>query len=200
MNLADLEFDIHPQLAQIQEMESCESGANASCQRQEERVDFRTTGFAYQLPEEGLEPVGPAIRVWTVDVSTIGCMMRCNQEVQSKRIMLKLILPDMEETVIEASIVRNLEERAKLLNGKEKNSYLYGVKFDRRLCVDELGFTLPAMVEQVHVATPLTSTTEQTLAETAVQQEYEDGLDNRVMTVCGLMLTSVALLLLVYFF
>lgn len=100
-------------------------------QRRESRVDFRTTGFAFPLKPEGLAPLGAPVRIWTVDVSTTGALVRCYEKIESQRVLVELVMPQMAGSFIEGSIARSSEETARYLNGKERKSFLYGIQFTR---------------------------------------------------------------------
>ncbi len=102
-------------------------------QRLEERIDFRTTGSIYPLGSEGTDPVSAPMKIWTVDVSTTGVQVRSYSELDSncKRVLVRLIMPEMKGTLIEGTVIHAKQETATFLNGKEKDSYLYGLQFTR---------------------------------------------------------------------
>lgn len=97
--------------------------------RREERFDFRTTGFVFPLKEEGMEASQAPVRIWTVDVSTTGALVRSYEPIAAERVLVELVLPQMAGSLIEGKLVRSKEDVAKYVNGKELNSYLYGIQF-----------------------------------------------------------------------
>jgi hypothetical protein len=165
--------------------------------RYEDRVDFRTTGFAYILGKEGFKPTGLPIRVWTVDVSTMGCLIRSYEPIRSDRVLIKLFLPQLKETVIEAYIVRNLQDKTELLNGKNQDSNLYGVKFTKMLPLSELEEELPLPADE---NSPQEKILRREEAPKPVSVEAEKhSTDPRVITTGLLTLASIVILLLVSF-
>lgn len=107
-------------------------------QRREARVDFRTTGFAFPLKPEGLAPLAAPVRIWTVDVSTTGALVRCYEKIESQRVLVELVMPQMAGAFIEGTIARSSEETARYLNGKERRSFLYGIQFTRLIKKDSV--------------------------------------------------------------
>lgn len=100
-------------------------------QRREDRVDFRTTGHAYVLGPSGFTPIEQPVRIWTVDVSTTGALVRTYSPITSQRLLIELVMPQLAGSLIEAKVVRRLQDVARYLDGKDQASYLYGLRFSR---------------------------------------------------------------------
>lgn len=100
-------------------------------QRQEERIDFRTYGSLYPLGDEGTEPVSAPLKIWTVDVSTTGALVRSYAELDNncKRVLVQLVMPQLSDSLIEGKIMRSQQDVAIYLTGKEEESYIYGIQF-----------------------------------------------------------------------
>lgn len=193
-NLAVLDRAVFQDTESPKGLTKSESGSE---NRYEDRVDFRTTGFAYTLGEEGFQPTEPPIRIWTVDVSTMGSLIRSYEPILSDRVLIKLFLPQLKETVIEAYIVRNLQDKAKLLNGKHQDSNLYGVKFTKMLPLSELEEELPLPADE-------NSPQEEILRREEAPKRFSDNkekqsADPRVLATGLLTLASIVTLLLVSF-
>lgn len=122
-------------------------------QRREERVDFRTTGSIYPLGNEGTDPVSAPLKIWTVNVSTTGVQVRSFSELDSncKRVLVQLLMPEMKGTLIEGTVIHAKQETATYLNGKEKESFLYGLQFiclvDKATVREELLSISPAFMK-----------------------------------------------------
>ncbi len=100
-------------------------------QRQEGRVDYRSTGNAFPLAEAGLFPVSSSVRFWTVDVSTTGALIRTYTPLKCQRMLIELFMPQLSNSVIEVKVVREKDTESQKLNGKVEESFLYGLKFMR---------------------------------------------------------------------
>lgn len=107
-------------------------------QRREERLDFRTTGYAYALADMGTQPIAHPIRIWTVDVSTMGALVRSYQPLSAQRLLIDLFMLQLSNAVIEARVVRVSEEMSRYLNGRDRMSYLYGLQFSRLISRDTI--------------------------------------------------------------
>lgn len=172
--------------------------------RREERVDFRTTGLAYQLSDKGLDVVGTPVRVWTLDVSTIGCLMRSQKEFPEDRLLLRLFLPQLRETIIEAKVARKLKEKSRSLNGKEAESHLYGMEFINMLKLADLEAKLPHLPKESKADSGEADAEDQQ-AESAttptidIPQEKSE-IDFRVVTVAALACATLLAVLAAYCF
>lgn len=112
-------------------------------QRREQRVDFRTTGKAYLLEKSGMTTHSEPVRIWTVDVSTSGCLIRSYEPIENSRVLLELVLPQLSGALIEARVVRNLDDVARYVDGKSRVSYLYGTQFLRVVSKNLLVVDIP---------------------------------------------------------
>ncbi len=102
-------------------------------QRQEEFIDFRATGYVYPLGESDLERIGHPSRVWTIEVSTFGALVRTHESIDSPRLLIELFMPQFSSSLIEADVVCKTEDVTKQLNGKEQVSFLYCLQFQNLL-------------------------------------------------------------------
>lgn len=101
--------------------------------RQEECIDFRATGYAYPLGESDLEQIGHPCRVWTIEVSTFGALVRTYESIESPRLLMELFMPQFSSSLIEANIVCKTKDVTKQLNGKDQVSFLYCLQFQNLL-------------------------------------------------------------------
>jgi hypothetical protein len=96
--------------------------------REFDRMDYRTVGVTYSAPRgAGLPPT--VERVWTRDVSMTGAKISANADIPSRKIYLKLVLPQFKETIIECEIVRRQQVVRQAINGHERQEFVFGVKF-----------------------------------------------------------------------
>lgn len=105
-------------------------------QRREERLDFRTTGHAFELADSGMTPQSSAIRIWTIDVSTMGAKILCERPIESKRLLVHLYMPQLRDSLIEAGVKRSFTEQSQYITGKQRTIYVYGLQFFRILSKD----------------------------------------------------------------
>lgn len=102
-------------------------------ERQEECIDFRATGYAYPLGDLNLERIGHPSRVWTINVSTFGALVRTFESIESPRLLMELFMPQYSSSLIVADIVCKTKDVTKQLNGKEQVSFLYCLQFQNLL-------------------------------------------------------------------
>ncbi len=166
-------------------------------QRQEERIDFRTIGSIYPLADEGTDPVSAPIKVWTMDVSTTGALIRSYSELDSncERVLIQLVMPQLNELLIEGTIVRSKQSIAKYINGKEKESYLYGVNFTRiieKVTISEGLLNAPHV--SVESETAPSKVDQSTTTVEKLNGDVESSLP--VLSAIGLIVVYAALLLI----
>jgi hypothetical protein len=96
--------------------------------REFDRMDYRTCGAAYAASqgEDGLPVVQ---RVWTRDVSMTGARISANGDIPTRKIYLKLVLPQFRDTVIECEVVRRQQFVREAINGKQRQEFVFGVRF-----------------------------------------------------------------------
>ena len=111
--------------------------------RREKRIEFRTTGTIFPplddpTSEDAKIATFPATKVWTVDVSTNGALVKSFQPIPQQRVLLELLMPELSGSIIEGELVRQETETVRHLNGKEETAYLHGVQFKKFVTKSEV--------------------------------------------------------------
>ena len=94
--------------------------------RTEARVNHVTVGLI--LPAEDALEVSRIQKCWTRDISPSGARLLCEQPIDPDRLILQLMLPRMEDRLIQAQIVSRRVETSVTLDGC-KEMHVYGVRF-----------------------------------------------------------------------
>jgi hypothetical protein len=94
--------------------------------RSEARVSHVTVGLI--LPAEDAVEVSRIQKCWTRDISPSGARLICEQPIDPDRLILQLMLPRMEDRLIQAQIVSRRMETNVTLDGC-KEIHVYGVRF-----------------------------------------------------------------------
>ncbi|TWT57860.1 hypothetical protein KOR42_12270 [Thalassoglobus neptunius] len=97
--------------------------------RRELTTNFRTTGAIYSLPDEGFAPVCPPQRIWTIDLSNTGAVIKSYRSIEQDRVLLDLLIPELAGSIVEGRIVKREQEPALQVEAQSDEAFEYRVEF-----------------------------------------------------------------------
>ncbi|MFV0445818.1 MAG: PilZ domain-containing protein [Planctomycetaceae bacterium] len=98
-----------------------------SNQRQHERSNVRT--LVTVISDDGGQTRPIVIKGWTEDISASGMQIVCHDELPSGRIFVRILLPGLEDKIVECLVVRSAKRETISLVKESGPRYVYGIRF-----------------------------------------------------------------------
>lgn len=99
-------------------------------QRVHPRAPVRTlVTVLSDTPDGGTAP--SVFKAWTEDISASGMQLACNEELPQGKICVRILLPELEDKIVECEIVRRGQRRPTGLLANAGPRFVYGVRFER---------------------------------------------------------------------
>ncbi len=71
------------------------------------------------------------LKGWTEDISASGMQLACNDELPSGPIYVRMLLPGLEDKILECQVLRQRRRQPTGLLGVAGPRFVYGIKFSR---------------------------------------------------------------------
>jgi len=76
--------------------------------------------------------VTPSVfKAWTEDISASGMQFACNDELVADRLYVRILLPELEDKIVECEVVRRRQRERQGLLKNVGPRWVYGVRFER---------------------------------------------------------------------
>jgi hypothetical protein len=82
-------------------------------------------------------PAPTVYKAWTEDISACGVQFSCDEEIDSNKVLVRLLLPGLEDKLVECHLVRSGNRRSETLIRRATPRFFYGARFERVLSMDE---------------------------------------------------------------
>lgn len=99
-----------------------------SNQRQYDRSNVRTLVTVLVDDDHG-RPTPRVFKSWTEDISASGMQIVCHEELPKGRIYVRVLLPELEDKIVECLVVRRGRRRSNSLLKDTGPRFVYGVRF-----------------------------------------------------------------------
>lgn len=96
------------------------------------------------------------LKGWTEDISASGMQLACNDELPPGPIYVRILLPGLEDKILECQVLRQRRRQPTGLLGIAGPRFVYGIKFARVRCRAEFegrDRSLPAVAPHAQKAT-----------------------------------------------
>ena len=117
--------------------------------RQHSRAPVRTLVTVIANDSHGAPP--QPYKAWTEDISASGMQFACNEELPPGRIHVRILLPQLEDKIIECEIVRKRRRESTGLLKNVGPRFLYGARFQQ--VRDAIPADTPSTEAGAHAAT-----------------------------------------------
>ncbi len=124
-----------------------------SNQRQHERSNVRTVVTVLLDGDEHGTPL-QVFKAWTEDISASGMQLACNEELPAGALYVRILLPGLEDKVVECSVMRRGRREPTGLLKNTGPRFIYGVRFTRVRSYDEFQQQVGSRLEALLAAGP----------------------------------------------
>lgn len=107
-----------------------------SDQRRHDRSNYRTLVTVLTEDDAG-RPVPRVFKAWTEDISASGMQFICNDELPPGRLYVRILLPELEDKIVECDVVRRGRRAATGIIRGSGPRFVYGVRFQSVLLNDQ---------------------------------------------------------------
>ena len=114
--------------------------------RRHRRSNYRTLVTVICDDPQG-RPVPQVYKAWTEDISASGMQFACNEELPTGRLYVRILLPELEDKIVECSLVRQGQRQPTGLFRSVGPRFVYGVRFHSILMSDQFERTYGARMD-----------------------------------------------------